>query len=240
MKLNIPKVNFYIATFITILFIALGMNTLHQAKLQYKRTSARIQLAVFLDVNSTVSLDVVRERLVNLNGVKELEYFTPERALEKALKETPEIKDVLVGGDNPFPPYFLVTPKHKDPASVGYLKEAVSAMNGVEEVRFDIILVSIADKLNRFITFYVGAIKAILYICLLLALAKVGWAVYRRTADYKRYIFLALSGIITSVIASAFYLLAVGIAHTPLAPMPFKYVAFLIPVGVLLSFIWDN
>ncbi|MFH1368837.1 MAG: permease-like cell division protein FtsX [Elusimicrobiota bacterium] len=241
MEMKIPKVNFYIATFMGVFMIALGINTLYQAKLQYIKTSSKIKLAVFLDASPDAPLDVIRERLVNLDGIAGLNYFAPEKALEKALKETPDIKEILIGADNPFPSYFLVTPKNKSPGAIEYLRESITAMDGIDEVRFDANLVNISAKINNFIEFYVKAIKLMLLFCVLLMLAKIGWAIYRGTADYRRYMFLGLSGIVTGFAASAvYYVLVTKILHSPLAAMPLKYVAFLIPCGILLSFIWDN
>lgn len=241
MNMRFPRPNYYIAIFIFVAVFALALNTLHFAKVQHEKSVAKIQLAAFIEPNPGVSLDVLRERIVNQDGVKGLYFYSSDKALEKALKDTPSIKEVLVGGDNPFPSYFLITPRYPEKEAVEYLKEAVGAMAGIEEVRLDQNLLNISDKLRLFISFYENAIKAIFFLCLLVVLAKIGWAVYKRTADFRRYAFLSLSGAVISSFAAAVYVIAASkILHSPLSAMPLNYILFLIPCGILLSLIWDN
>jgi len=112
-------------------------------------------------------------------------------------------------------------------------------MSGIEEVRLDQNLLNISDKMRLFISFYVKAIKGIFFLCVLVVLAKIGWAFYKKTANLKRYAFLALSGMVISMLASSVYVVAAKLLHSPLSTMPLKYLLFLIPCGILLSFIWD-
>jgi cell division protein FtsX len=235
------KFNYYIAAITSVFLLALALNTLYQARDYYQKTASRIQLAVFLKNNSAVSLDVTQERLLNMDGVRNMQYFSADKALEKALKETPAIKDVIISGDNPFPAYFVITPRSYSPAAVEDLKDRISLLDGVDETRYDSNLVNISYKLKRFISFYLEAGKILLLFIVLVIAAKFGWLLYTKELNYSKYIFSAVTGLLAGVAASALYFFLVGkILPAPLEPLPLKTLFYLIPSGMLFTLIWDN
>jgi cell division protein FtsX len=236
------KFNYYIASIISVFLLAMALNALYQAELYYARSAARIQLAVFVKNNSTVSLDVLKERLLNLDGVRDMSYFSPEKALEKALKETPAIKDVLVSGDNPFPAYFIIIPVSLYPRHVESLKDRISLMDGVDEVRYDANLVDITQKLRRSANFFSKASRALLAAAVLVILARLGWMIRSKKFNISKYAFTAVAGLLAGLAASALYYLIVGkfLPKAPFELMPLKYVFYLVPSGMLFTLIWDN
>lgn len=235
------KFNYYIASFISVFLLALAVNAVHEAGSVRERYKSRVRLAAFVKPNPDVSLDVLKERLLNLDGVREMQYVAPDKALEKALRETPAIKDVLVTGDNPFPAYFVITPASMRPSYVEALGDRVSSMDGIDEVRYDANLVNMAEKLRRATRFAARASSALLAIALLLILARLALLLKTRKFSLNRYIFTVAAGLLSGLAAAAaYYVIAGKLLHPPFALMPLSYALYLIPAGALFTLIWEN
>jgi cell division transport system permease protein len=127
---------------IAVAFLTLGGFLLTTANLQsvVDRWASAAEMSVYLrdDTEATEREALLRE-LRDHAAVAAVEYVSKERALERFKSDFPELADVAVSSDNPFPPSIEVR-LHTDPESSGAadaLAELLAGREGVVDVRYD-------------------------------------------------------------------------------------------------------
>src|SRR3989339_193278 len=153
----------------------------YQARVQRALLLPRAQIAVFAERNA--NYDVVREKLDNIDGVSSVEYVPADKAWEKALKEEPSLKDVLVTSENPFPAYFILHPRPATAETAAAIRESATAIEGISDVRYDAGLLDIAERLSTVAASYRYLLYIILAAAGLIIIAKITVRLVRE--DFK-------------------------------------------------------
>lgn len=127
---------------IAVAFLTLGGFLLISANLQsvIDRWAAAAEMSVYLrDDHEEGMRQALLEELQEHAAVAAVEYVSKQQALERFTRDFPELADVAVTTENPFPPSIEVR-LHTDPASSGAaaaLAEQLTERDGVVDVRHD-------------------------------------------------------------------------------------------------------
>jgi cell division transport system permease protein len=112
----------------------------YNLRLALSAVEERVEVVVYLqDDIRQVDLDAVRETLQTFQGVEEVAYFSKAEALERAIRDLPEITEVSTDLEvNPFPASLEVrfSPEGRQAATVEALAAAADGLQGVEDVRY--------------------------------------------------------------------------------------------------------
>jgi cell division transport system permease protein len=127
---------------IAVAFLTLGGFLLVSANLQsvVERWASAAEMSVYLreDIADETRQQFLDE-LGNHAAVMGVEYVSKQQALERFTADFPELADVAIGDENPFPPSIEVRLK-TDPASAGAadaLSTQLAERDGVVDVRYD-------------------------------------------------------------------------------------------------------
>ena len=127
---------------IAVAFVTLGGFLLVSANLQsvVERWASAAEMSVYLreDIADETRQQFLDE-LGNHAAVMGVEYVSKQQALERFTADFPELADVAIGDENPFPPSIEVRLK-TDPASAGAadaLSTQLAERDGVVDVRYD-------------------------------------------------------------------------------------------------------
>jgi len=216
--------------------LGLLLNTYYQAKQHYDALLPRGRIAVFIAKNAQASHQAIGEKLMNIAGVGGAVYISQDKALESAMKDAPALKEVLITGDNPFTPYFMVEPKDMSFSMAQWLKSQLTAVQGVEEVRLDTNTFNIIDRLGVLRQFYGVSVSVIVMLGAFLALFKFVTRWMYRLIDYRHYLRMALGGIVTGVLgAGMYYLVSRYAVGSPVTQLPSIYFVLMAAGGVLAA-----
>ncbi|MCJ7626953.1 MAG: ABC transporter permease [Longimicrobiales bacterium] len=112
----------------------------HNLRLALTSIEERVEVVAYLreDIRQ-VDLAALTETLQTLPGVEEVRYFSKAEALERAIRDLPEIADVSTDLEvNPFPASLEIRflPEGRNAETVEAVAAAAEAFPGVEDVRY--------------------------------------------------------------------------------------------------------
>jgi cell division protein FtsX len=219
----------------------LGINALYQAGVYYRQLVPKAQLAAFMQRGNTVTPDSVSGKLQSLDKIARFAYVSPEEAIGKAMNDSPNIKDILITGDNPFAPYFLVFPREVNLATAKDLREKISRIEGIDEVRFDYNIFAVGEKLLQLQSFYTTILASVIVALLVLAIGKTIRSIVHTRRDYGRHVSAALRGLLSGIAGGLIYfIVSTQIAGATVTQMPPRYLLLILPVTVVLSLAWEE
>jgi cell division transport system permease protein len=127
---------------IAVAFLTLGGFLLISTNLQSigERWAAAAEMSVFLhDQIDDSTREALANELRSHAAVSAVEFISKDQALQRFQRDFPELADVAVGAENPFPPSIEVRLR-TDPASTGAadaMAQQLSERDGVVDVRYD-------------------------------------------------------------------------------------------------------
>ncbi|HBU70003.1 MAG TPA: hypothetical protein DEE98_06410 [Elusimicrobia bacterium] len=224
---------------LTCLPAGLVLSYYHQAKTYRDIVAPKFQMAVFID--KTAAPEVVAEHIVNSDGVKKSELIPADAVFERAIKDSPRAKEILIGSDNPFTPYFIVYPDSVNPGLVENLKNNLSKISGVEEIRYDENIPQIVFALTGIINSVKSFSKLTLLLVLLVIAAKYAVIVYRSGFNAKEQVKTAAFALASGLAGSWVYFLIVNIFfHSSSLALPSHYLMYLMIPGFTGVLLWEN
>ena len=151
------------------------------------------------------------------------------------------MKEILLSGKNPFTPYFIVLPRASTFASIDTLRDNISRIAEVEEVRFDAALVELVTRLDRFISLYRMALIAGLCAGFLIAAARLIRAWYSDELIPLDLVYSVISGAMAGVSgAGMFYLLSYHLVPFQGIQLTAPYYPYLVTAGLVITMLWEN
>ncbi|MGD2122243.1 MAG: permease-like cell division protein FtsX [Gemmatimonadota bacterium] len=112
----------------------------HNLRLALTAVEERVEVVAYLrDDTRQVDLDAAIETLETLPGVQEVRYLSKPEALERAIRDLPEIAEVSTDLEvNPFPASLEVTflPEGRTTETVEAVSAAAESLPAVEDVRY--------------------------------------------------------------------------------------------------------
>jgi cell division transport system permease protein len=127
---------------IAVAFLTLGGFLLISANVQsiVDRWAAAAEMSIYLrDDHDAAARDALLEELRGHRAVAAVEYVSKEQALERFKTDFPELADVAISTENPFPPSIEVRLR-TDPESTGAadaMAQQLTDRSGVVDVRYD-------------------------------------------------------------------------------------------------------
>lgn len=213
----------------------------HQARSINKALKPKARIAVFMVPGTKVSQEVLREKLINIDGVAAAEFVAEDKVLEMAQNDTSPVKGLVLSGENPFSPYFLVEPARVRASFAEKLAELAGKMEGVDAVVYDITLFRTVERSGYMAIFYKTAGYAVLAVFLLLIVLKFFFRWLKEEADFLKYFFNIMLGVLTGFTgAGIFYLVTVKILQADVLRLPFKYLPLFMVGGMLVIMLGEN
>lgn len=214
----------------------LFLNAYYQALTYYNSILPNNNMAVFIQRDTKVSWEVIGEKIMNLEGIKEAKFIPKEKIYEDAVSINSSLKDMISGSDNPFTPYFMVYPENVSMQSFEKLREQISAIEGIDDIKYDLNLVAVTDNLGRFVSRYFETLKIILVILGILFFMKIVVTITknRNKHIFHEYLFSAGMAVIASAAGVLFYYLFSNyLYHFAVLKMPDKYLLYLAAAGII-------
>jgi len=214
-----------------------GFNAFYQAKRYYRELVSRNQLAVFIKKeNKTESLEVIKEKIINLGGVSDCLVKKPDDIFKEMTMRAPGMNDIVLTGENPFSPYFLVKTSVVNLSYIKSLKDKIMTFEGVEDVKFDQNLVSITENLDGLIEFYKFLWKAAVAAVLFLILVKYILLWSRQSLELGEFIFLFIEGLLAGLFGwFIYYALSINFSSYHIVQIPHRYIAYFLFNGLILA-----
>jgi cell division protein FtsX len=238
--LTIPKIIHFTATTLAVFFIGFFANLFYQSRTYHDLLASKVQIAVFINDMTKSQIDSLKEKLSNLDTTADITYLPREKVLEKALAESPEIKNILIDKNNPFSAYFLVEPKNITQQYIENFKTIVSS-EGVKDICYDANLVKVIENLNHFTTIYIIAAKIIFFLSLAIIAWRLLWRIKIHDINWNEYLVFICFGALTGALGFGFYYLFSNFIFCfSFLQIPVKYLLYFIPCGVFFSLLWEK
>ncbi len=149
---------------IGVFVLALALNAYATAGRVFGRFSNNAKIIIF--INETGNLEIIREKLVNMDGLAGFDFVGKDKIAQDADLISPTIKEILETGENPFTPYYVVKPRRTTLASYEAVVKELKGIKGAEDIRYDAELVEMTQNLARFLRIYRLSVKAALAGCI--------------------------------------------------------------------------
>lgn len=161
-----------LATLVTVSTVAITLFLLdicalfawHVHRIIY-RLKAQMTLEVFPEITpDSLSVQTFQKALLNIEGVQDVVYISPENALEIFQKEFGEDPLAFLG-ENPLPASFRVTlkPEYRNPDQVEAIAKRMALFPWVEEVVYHKNLFRLVEKYSQRVGMIVGSLALIAF-----------------------------------------------------------------------------
>ena len=229
--INIALISFFTA------FCGLGFSAFYQSKIQHDKLFARNQIIVFIKKqNTSDSPAVIKEKIINLNGINDVKLKNPDDILKDIKTLSPAVNDIMVPGDNPFSPYFIVTTSIVNQQFMQSLKDKLMTFEGVDEVKYDQNLVLLVEKLNKFILFFALVAKITAAAAVFLLAFKYFLYFRQEFFSMEELVFKVLSSFISGVMGWLLYnIFSRYLMHDTIASLPYKYILGFLTCALFLQ-----
>lgn len=155
-------------TFISLLVLGVFIVLLINLNSFSQKLTSQFEITVFLHKSLTESeIDHLKDMILSLQQIKEIEYISPEMALKKLEKDM-HTSLGIVNDENPLPPAFIIHVKNIK--YINELSNIIKNLYGVESVRSGesllrkVLKISIAIKITGFILFMIMSAASLLTI----------------------------------------------------------------------------
>ena len=226
-----------IGTFIAALFF----NGIYQVQVHYLKASDDAALAAFVRKSFEPSADALKKEIMAVKGVKEATLVDSGTIYQNIQNGSSKIKDIMLNGENPFSPYFLVKPAVIGIATAEAIKNQLIKIKGVEEIRYDTNLISIAEKLKNLKICYFFVLVFAAGALLISAAAKIIYETMNYDEVLKDYLLAALWGILFGLIGILLYYgFTIYIFPFKEVFVPVKYLLLVWPTGIFLNIVLND
>jgi cell division protein FtsX len=222
------------------LLLIFAFNAYFQAAGINRALSQNVQISVFMRPDNKAAPEVTLEKLSNLDGVARADYVPKEKVLERALADNTKIKNVILSGENPFTPYYILVPAETSVVSARALTDKINKIDGVEEAVFDENLFSAVEKSARFASVYRMAGYAGLAAAFLIIAVKLVFRCVGARADLRRYAFNVLTGAAAGAVAAGIYYFIAASPSADTLRLPFKFAGYFAGCGILFVLLWEK
>jgi cell division protein FtsX len=223
------------------LLCALALNAYYQSWREYASLMRRATIAVFVLKNAPQTTEMIEAKIREVEEISDVSFISPERSFDIAGEASAKVKDIIITGENPFTSFFSV--RLKDPG-VEHLLSAtsrISALEGVDEVRYDTALFNAIDRLKSLCRFYGFSLSLLALLAALLSAAAVIRKWMHRKTDPHKHIVAAIEGTVCGIIAAGIYAaMSSGSIPTDAVRIPLSYLALLLPAGMLIGVLWEK
>jgi len=222
---------------IGVFVLGLALNAYATAGRVFGRFAANAKIIIF--INETGNLEIIREKLLNMDGLSGFDFVSKDKISEDANLISPTIKEVLDAGENPFTPYYVVKPRRTTLASYNAVVKELKGIKGADDVCYDAELVEMTQNLARFLRIYRLSVKSALTGCVgLMALLIVMQNVSGKfvVSSFLRYASLGLgSGAIGTGI---YYWVARSSVISVVGQLSAKHMIIMIPAGMVMALLF--
>lgn len=219
-------------------FAGLAANVPVQATSYLRSLDSLARIAVFPDKTPTVGLDVIKENLINREGVEDVRFISREKVLENALASDPALKEFVIPGDNPFTAYFILKPSFVDPQFAQTVVESIKKIPGVKQAVYDQSLFKNYAALSAFAHGYSIVITGASVCLCVVALGVVIVGLARRAYRPSNLIDAGIAGVSAAVLSSGLlYLAGNYVARTNMLVVSGESFALIIAVAVSTALI---
>lgn len=237
MKRTVQEAVSVAVTLVMALAAGLCLNAWYQADQSRQSLSNKVKVSAFMKQGAVMAPAQILEAVSKVSGSGRVTMVSPETALDKAMAESPAIKDILVTGENPFTPYFVIVPARATLLEAKRLKEAVAKIDGIDEVAYDYNVFAATEKLNAFVMAYQRALTALAALLLLAALARTWVSIKTAGFQGRRYAMVLLKGCaagLAAIAVSSFF------GDLPVLSLPSGLLWLLVPGAVVAQFAHDH
>ena len=226
-----------IGTFIA----ALLFNAIYQVQVTYRKASEAAQIAAFVRNNYESSSDELKRSIMAVQGVSEASFVDSGTIYQNILNGSSKIKDIMLNGENPFSPYFLIRPETIALSSAEAVKANVLRIKGIEEIRYDSNLFSIAEKLKNVKICYFFVLVFAAGALLISAAVKIIYETTNFEGVIKDYLLAAVWGILFGLIGiMIYYFFTLYIFPFKEVFVPVKYLLLVWPTGIFLNIVLND
>ena len=222
---------------IGVFVLGLGLNAYATAGRVFGRFASNAKIIIF--INETGNLEVIREKLVNMDGLASFDFVSKEKIAEDANQISPTIKEVLDAGENPFTPYYVVKPRRTTLASYEAVVQELKGIKGAEDIRYDSELVVMTHNLARFLRLYRLSVKAALAGCLALMVLLMITQYFTGGFKAKKYLLYGAFGILSGALGTGlYYWLARSGIVSVVGGLSLKHMMIMVPSGIVMSLLF--
>jgi cell division protein FtsX len=233
-KMIFRAVPVIIGTFVA----ALLFNAVYQMHFSYRKIVRDAYLSVFIYKSYELSSDDIKKELESIKNVKNVSFVSSTAIYEKIVNGSSKIKDILLSGENPFSPYFIVKPERISTSYAEELKNEIEKNKGVEEIRFDTSLFRTAEKIGNLKYIYLSTLACAAIILFISSIVRLILEIVHFEANFSDYLFLIVWGIVFGLIGILIYFgLSTYVFSSNEAFVPIKYLLSIWPIGIFLNVI---
>ena len=226
-----------IGTFIA----ALLFNAIYQVQIAGRKASDAAEIAAFVRKNCEASADEIKKEIMSVQGVREASLVDSSTIYQNVLNGSSKIKDIMLNGENPFSPYFLIKPELIAVGSADTIKDKVMKIKGIEDIRYDSNLFTIADKLKNVKICYFFVLVFAAGALLLSAAAKIIYETVNRADILKDYLLAAVWGILFGLIGiMSYYFVTLYVFPFNEVFVPVKHLLLVWPAGIFLNIVLND
>lgn len=151
-----------VITMVLLLMSALSVNALLDLSRYSVSLTQKAQIAVFMVSGVQFDQEKISNEIRSSGLVKDIQFISKESAFETASARAPELKEIVMSGENPFPAYFLIDTFEPNLGTASSVKKSVSSISGVEEVRYEPEVFELAGNTVLKLRFYCIALAVLL------------------------------------------------------------------------------
>jgi len=223
-----------------VFLLCLAVNAWYQAQAYRETLENKAVIAAFIKKDSTASLDVIKERIINTDNVRGADLVTSEMAMKNAIESTPSLGEILISKENPFSPYYMKRANKVNKTGFEELKETLSKLEGVDAVVYDKNGIDIHDTLDVFCGYYELCLKSAGILAGILLLIKLVLKFTEEEPEPMTLVYSAVAGLFSGVVGIGVYTYA---AHrymqSDIINLPSSYFGYIVLSGLLVSLLWD-
>jgi cell division protein FtsX len=214
--------------------LGLALNAYATAGRVFGHFSSNAKIIIF--INETGNLEVIREKLVNMDGLAGFDLVGKDKIAQDANLISPTIKEVLDAGENPFTPYYVVKPRRTTLASYEAVVKELKSVKGADDVRYDAELVEMTQNLARFLRVYRLSVNAALAGCVGLMVFLIIMHSFSGRFSAGTYLLYAAIGFGAGLAGvGMYYWLASSSIVSVVGQLSQKHMLVMVPAGIVMA-----
>lgn len=226
-----------IGTFIAVLIF----NAIYQVQMSYKKAADAAEIAAFIRKSFETSADGMVKDIMAIQGVKETSFMDSGTIYQNILNGSSKLKDIMLNGENPFTPYFLIKPEVVSAGSAEAIKSKLMEIKGVEDVRYDTNLFTIAEKLKNVKICYFFVLVFAAGALLISAAVKVIYESVNSVNVMTDYLLAAVWGMLFGLIGiMIYYFVTLYVFPFGEVFVPVRYLLLVWPTGIFLNIVLND
>ena len=239
--MKLKEITYIFAAIIITFVIGLGFNIYYQVDKYREKLIPKTQINAFISKTDVKSYKLIGEKILSIKSVKSIYYRSQENILKEVKENNPRINEIMVTGNNPFSPYFVVKTKDINTEIYKAVISKINKIKSIDDVTYDENIVKIIEKLGNIISFHNFVIRIVLFLCAVLITVKFLWLWLHKEITVKRMIYLIITGVFSGAVgAGAYYMASNSIFKYAVIQLPASYIMCFILAGLLSTLIWEK